>query len=97
MGDEFLIFGVFVSQKDPFTPKIANEIGRNVSVYVHNISRKQTIGAQQITSRHNRDTNESQLITLRYSFCYHRKIHRNRFEIPSFKKGAEFSFHIKTP
>jgi hypothetical protein len=48
-------------------------------------------------SRHNKNSKKSHLITALNSFCYCRKICRNRYEFPYFKKGAQFSKQIETP
>ncbi len=50
-----------------------------------------SIVAQQITWRHNRNSNKSQIITVRYSFPFRRKSP----VICYFEKGVEFENHIK--
>jgi hypothetical protein len=60
-------------------------------------ARKFWIVAQQITWRHDRNSNKSQLVTLRYSFPFHRKLPRKYLVIRYFEKGVEFSNQIKTP
>ena len=58
---------------------------------------KFSIVAQQITRRHNRNSNESQIIMSRYSFSFRRKSRRNHPVICYFEKGVECANHIKTP
>ena len=50
------------------------------------------IGAQQITSRHDRNSNKSQLVSSRYSFLVCRKLRRNCFVCSKSQKEAEFAF-----
>ena len=97
-GEEFLDFQKLVSQTFPFTPKWTKQFHHSLSIYVRNISQKYeklrqiTIGAQQNTSRHNRNSNKSQLVLLRYSFPVFRKLRRNCFDHAKSRKGAEFAF-----
>ena len=55
-----------------------------------------SILAQQISWRHNRNSNKSQIVTLRYSFPFRRKLRRNCVVICFFENSVDCK-SLKTP
>ncbi len=82
-GVQYSLYWKKSSQKWPFTPKIVREFRQRVKhlCTLHfQKAWKFLIGAQQITRRHDWNTNKSQLITARHvenSFPFRRKRRRN--------------------
>ncbi len=60
-------------------------------------SLKNYYGAQQITSRHNQNSNKSQLVTSRYGFPVCRKLRRNWLCVSISQNGAQLYFTQQTP